>query len=654
MAVLKCRMCGGDIAVTEEMSVADCARCGARQTVPLLDSGKKLILFSRAIRLLLACEFDKAAGAYQDIAAEFPAEAEAYWGLLLCRYGISYIDGPEAGKKLPACHRISHESVLDDADYERALENADPPARRVYREEAKAIEAVRRNAAARSANQPPCDVFVCHEETGENAALVQGICGTLAREGFQVFSCPSPLDAASSAAYEPAVFAALNSARVMLVFGSSCERFNAVWVKNAWSRFLTLIGAGQERSLIPCYQNISARDLPKEFAGLEFHDMGRAGAMESLLLQVVELVSASPRMAGGLAAAPPEAPPEHSVQYFLGRREAAARIALLIAAGDGHTAAVRADGKVIAVGYTGDGQCSVASWRDAIAVAADAGHTVALRSDGTVLAAGKNDFGQCNVAGWTDIVSITVGASYTVGVRSDGTVVAAGKNDYGQCHVAGWTDIMAAAADVYRTIGLKTDGSVVVTGWTTSLYKSKAIAWRDIVGVSSSSYHTVGWTEEGAVTVLGGNGLPDWKDIVFVSAGPHHTVGLKLDGTVVAAGDNQFGQCEVSGWRDMIAVSAGIRHTVGLRLDGTVAAVGDNRRGQCEVQEWKLFSDLAAWEENVTAAGVRRQKREVLCREQAELKKELLSLKGLFTGKRRKEIEERLGELDAALDEIAK
>ena len=38
-------------------------------------------------------EFDKAYGVFESIVADFPEEAEAYWGLCLCKYGIEYVDG---------------------------------------------------------------------------------------------------------------------------------------------------------------------------------------------------------------------------------------------------------------------------------------------------------------------------------------------------------------------------------------------------------------------------------------------------------------------------------------------------------------------------------------------------------------------------------
>ena len=120
MSVFKCKMCGGDIDLTEGSSVAVCEYCGTKQTVPTADNEKKMTLFARANRLRSACEFDKAASVYESIVADFPEEAEAYWGLVLCRYGIEYVDDPATGRKVPTCHRSSFDSILEDSDFEQA------------------------------------------------------------------------------------------------------------------------------------------------------------------------------------------------------------------------------------------------------------------------------------------------------------------------------------------------------------------------------------------------------------------------------------------------------------------------------------------------------------------------------------------------------
>ena len=88
MAILKCKMCGGNLEITEGMTVCECEYCGSKQTVPSVDNEKKITLFTRANRLRAACEFDKASGVYESIVTEFSEEAEAYWGLVLCKFGI--------------------------------------------------------------------------------------------------------------------------------------------------------------------------------------------------------------------------------------------------------------------------------------------------------------------------------------------------------------------------------------------------------------------------------------------------------------------------------------------------------------------------------------------------------------------------------------
>ena len=167
MIVLKCKMCGGDLAFAEGASTAECEYCGSLQTIPKVDDEKKLVQFERAERLRKQCEFDKAAGIYETIVADFRQEAEAYWGLVLCKYGIEYVDDPATGKKIPTCHRSSFDSIMEDSDFVQALENADVVARKVYREEAKAIEEIRKGIIAVSSNEQPYDVFICYKETDE-------------------------------------------------------------------------------------------------------------------------------------------------------------------------------------------------------------------------------------------------------------------------------------------------------------------------------------------------------------------------------------------------------------------------------------------------------------------------------------------------------
>lgn len=295
MSVIKCKMCGGDLELIEGSSVAVCEYCGSQQTVPAADNEKKLTLFARANRLHLACEFDKAAGVYESIVADFPTEAEAYWSLVLCRYGIEYVEDPATHKRVPTVNRAQYTSIFDDEDYKAAIQYADAAQRVVYEAEAKAINEIQKGILEISQKEEPFDVFICYKETDANgrrtpdSVLATDLYHQLTQEGFKVFFSRITLEDKLGTAYEPYIFAALNSAKVMVVLGTKPEYFNAVWVKNEWSRYLALIRGGARKVLIPAYRDMDPYDLPEEFSHLQAQDMSELGFMQDLIRGIKKL-----------------------------------------------------------------------------------------------------------------------------------------------------------------------------------------------------------------------------------------------------------------------------------------------------------------------------------------------------------------------------
>ena len=76
----------------------------------------------------------------------------------------------------------------------------------------------------------------------------------------------------------------------MVVLGTKPEYFNAVWVKNEWSRYLALIKNGAKKMIIPAYRDMDPYDLPEEFSHLQAQDMSKLGFMQDLIRGIKKLV----------------------------------------------------------------------------------------------------------------------------------------------------------------------------------------------------------------------------------------------------------------------------------------------------------------------------------------------------------------------------
>ena len=295
--IIKCKMCGGDIDFIPGATYGTCEYCGSTSTIPQAEDENKLNRYNRANHFRRQCEFDKAVAAYEKILEQDDTDAEAHWGAVISRFGIEYVEDPATHQRIPTCHRVQVASILTDEDYLAAVENApDEESCRIYQEEAARIAEIQKGILAISANEKPYDVFICYKETDENgqrtrdSQWAQDVYYGLTEQGLKVFFSRITLEDKLGQQYEPYIFAALNSAKVMVVIGSRPEYFNAVWVKNEWSRYLSLMKHDHKRLLIPCYRDMDPYDLPEELSMLQSQDMSKIGFMQDLLRGVQKVM----------------------------------------------------------------------------------------------------------------------------------------------------------------------------------------------------------------------------------------------------------------------------------------------------------------------------------------------------------------------------
>jgi len=295
--ILKCKMCGGDIEVNQDMTVGKCLFCGSTMTLPRIDSDKKARLFNRANEYRLNNEFDKAYDAYKTITEEDEKEAEAYWGMILSEYGVEYVEDPNSGKRIPTCHRTQVTNIQNTTNYKMAIQYADSERKFMYQDEAEEIDKLQRDILAVSSKEQGYDVFICYKESEENgdrtqdSVLAQDIYSELNRNGIRTFFSRISLEDHLGENYEPYIYSALSSAKVMIVVSTRREHCEAVWVKNEWARFIGFMNEDPTKTIIPVYKEMSPYEFPPELSKYQAQNMEKVGAIQDLVHGISRLVS---------------------------------------------------------------------------------------------------------------------------------------------------------------------------------------------------------------------------------------------------------------------------------------------------------------------------------------------------------------------------
>ena len=297
MAIIKCKMCGGDMELNTDQRCGTCEYCGSTMTLPKVDDEQRAAAFNRGNHFRRIGEFDKALTVYEHIVQEDEADAEAHWCCALCRFGIEYVKDPASGVYIPTCHRASFDSFLEDVDYKAALQYADAVARIQYQKDGEKIAEIQRNILSVSQKESPFDIFICYKESDEHghrtidSTLAQEIYYQLTEAGYRVFFSRITLEDKVGQEYEPYIFAALHSAKVMIVVGTKAEYLNAIWVKNEWGRFLALMKEDRKKLLIPCYRDMDPYDMPEQLSVLQSYDMSKIGFIQDLTRGIFKVLN---------------------------------------------------------------------------------------------------------------------------------------------------------------------------------------------------------------------------------------------------------------------------------------------------------------------------------------------------------------------------
>ena len=269
MENIKCNACGGELNRVGNYNV--CKFCGNKW---IIDAGDDVHVVDRANAwaALRDNDFERAVELFENIIMKDPESHEAYWGMALSLHGIIYVTDLNERKKVPTCNNISEYSFLNDKQVQKAISLAPADIASTYKKQAEEIERIRIEWLGKARKEPPYDVFISFKDSDrehdiertQDSIDAQDLYNALVSEGYKVFFSRISLKDKVSEHYEPYIYNAIKTAKVMIVFGEKPEYFSSVWIKNEWSRFKTRIEKGEKHknSLVIAYKNMNPGDLP--------------------------------------------------------------------------------------------------------------------------------------------------------------------------------------------------------------------------------------------------------------------------------------------------------------------------------------------------------------------------------------------------------
>lgn len=290
----------------------------------------------------------------------------------------------------------------------------------------------------------------------------------------------------------------------------------------------------------------------------------------------------------------------------------------MLAAGAGHTLAVKPDGSVWGWGSSGSSTPAAVNGLGAgvLQVAAGGNQSVALKQDGTVWTwtgaqgtpVAVQSYVAPNYATVTNVVAIAAGTSHLAMIKQDGTAWVQGSYGYYNSAstaqlIANATGMVAVAAGNKITLGLKENGTIWMWGYDPNtnsdiLTAQQLSGLSSIVGLAIDGNYRFALKSDGTVWTwqynISGSAsqVSGLTGIVAIAAANGHRLAWKSDGTLWAWGLNANGQLgdgtttdrtspvQVSGLTGVAGIAAGDSHSLAVKADGTLWGWGLNSSGQ--------------------------------------------------------------------------
>lgn len=289
-----CHLCGGEL---EPYGIGKlkCKYCDTIYEEEVIN-GEEGVLLVNAYKSLRDGETDEAYKAFIDIIDRAPKCYEACLGVALANHGIVYVDDNRSGKRkrVPTCYNTTLTPFREDSYYQTAVKLAPDDIAAKYEKDAEEIDRIRELWLEKAEKEKPYDIFISYKESDDetkqrtaDSVQAQELYTWLTDQGYRVFFSRSSLAGKVSEQYEPYIYNALRTAKVMVVYAQKAEYFNSYWMRNEWRRWWKRIDGGDKhpQSLIVAYENMNVYDIPRNLlrGGMQAIDASRKDYFPLLL-----------------------------------------------------------------------------------------------------------------------------------------------------------------------------------------------------------------------------------------------------------------------------------------------------------------------------------------------------------------------------------
>ena len=201
--------------------------------------------------------------------------ADVYWNLLLSEQRVMF-ETDQHGEQFPSFYDIVPTEIEDSDNYAHMLEHLEkyaPQNKAKYEELVDRMYTAKRKFRKIKDTTKPYDIFICFKKSSINEPnkltkdyqLAMDLYNKL-NDDYRVFFSERSLNNIVVREYEPNIYHALYTAKIMLVLCSHTDYLESQWVKNEWSRFKMMADTtAQAKSIIPIFMDgFQPEQLPYE------------------------------------------------------------------------------------------------------------------------------------------------------------------------------------------------------------------------------------------------------------------------------------------------------------------------------------------------------------------------------------------------------